>query len=172
MESPMDGNAAPDWHRPEQARDTASLIKAESLMLLSMRWWVRCHTQQECPMERLIQGMRRGGAPDAAHSVNGLMWIVARTGQRPVDIRCPRCPTLSDDEATLLHAAWLAQEARSDLAERVLRSHLLTDTGAVFAIGPLEGLGNLFLRAGLGFGGRRSDRAEIIPPDGSSRAIH
>lgn len=174
----MDGIVAPDWYRSEQTRDTADLAKPESLMLVSMRWWVRCYGQQECPLERLIQGMGRGGAPDAAYSINGLMWIVARTGQRPVDIRCPRCPSLSDDEAILLHAAWLTQEARTDLAERYLRAHLLTEAGAVFAIAPLEGLGTLFLRAGLSFGRRRSRivRGSVRPawemPDGCSHAIH
>ena len=174
----MVGIVAADWYRSAQTRNTADLAKPESLMLLSMRWWVRCYSQQECALERLIQGMSRGGAPDAAYSVNGLMWVVARTGQRPVDIRCPRCPSLSDDEAILLHAAWLTQEARSDLAERYLRAHLLTEAGAVFAIGPLEGLGNLFLAAGLSFGRRRitTEPTDAQPrwemPDDCSRTVH
>ena len=71
----MDGIVAADWYRSAQTREVADLAKPESLMLLSMRWWVRCYSQQECALERLIQGMSRGGAPDAAYSVNGLMWV-------------------------------------------------------------------------------------------------
>lgn len=174
----MRGVEAGDWYRSEQTRDVADLAKPEALFLLSMRWWVRCYARRESAVERLVMGMSRAGARDAGFSVDGLMAVVARTGQRPIDIRCPRCPELSDDEAVLLHAAWLAQEARSDLAERHLRTHLLTDAGAVFAIGPLEGLGALFLAAGLVFGrGRRDDgAAEAIAAWGTSepcsRTVH
>lgn len=178
MESAMDGVGAGGWYRSEQPRDVADLATPEALLLLALRWWVRCYSRRESPLERLVAGMSRAGVRDAGFSVDGLMGVVARTGQRPVDIRCPRCPALSEDESVLLHAAWLAQEARSDLAERHLRTHLLTDAGAVFAIGPLEGLGSLFLGAGLVFGGRRrgDDQPDIASawgmPEACSRTIH
>jgi len=138
-------------------------------MLLSMRWWVTCHQKGDDPRARLSQGLGRAGAPDAEYSIDGLMTVVSRTAQRRVDIRCPHCPSLSDDEATLLHAARLAQEGRPDLAERYLRLHLLTDAGAAFAIGPLEGLGLLFAQAGLRLGRRRLGDASQQPHSETSR---
>lgn len=170
----MGNVAAMDWYRSEQTRIVAELPKAETLMLLGMRWWVRCYGTGENPIPRLTEALARAGVRDAGYSIDGLMGIVARTGQRPVDIRCPRCPELSDDEAVLLHAALLAQIERADLAERHLRLHLLTQGGAEFSIGPLEGMGFLFLEAGLIFGRRRgqSGQAAWVMPEDCSRAIH
>jgi len=169
----MTNVAAPDWYRSDQTRDVADLPKPEVLMLLAMRWWVRCHQTGEDPVPRLVQAMRRAGVRDAAHSVDGLMGMVASTARRPVDIRCSRCPALSDDETVLLHAAMLTQWERADLAEHHLREHLLSGAGAAFAIGPLEGLGFLFLEAGLEFGRRRSaPGAAWVMPGDCSRTVH
>jgi hypothetical protein len=171
-----------DWYRSQQTRVVADLAKPELLMLLATRWWVRCFGTGEDPIPRLTQALGRGGAHDAGFSIDGLMAIVARTGQRPIDVRCPRCPQMSDDEAVLLHAAHLAQQGRVDLAERHLRLHLLTPPGAAFAVGPLQGIAALFAAAGLTFGRRRADdprgvrpyteQAAWIMPEGCSNAIH
>ncbi|MGE0418400.1 MAG: hypothetical protein AB7O80_16485 [Acetobacteraceae bacterium] len=170
------GNITPiDWRRSDQTDVVTELPKAELVMLLAMRWWVRCLMTGEDPMPRLTAALTRAGARDAAYSIDGLMGIVARTGQRPVDIRCPRCPALSEDEAVLLHAARLAQIERADLAERHLRLNLLTSHGAKFAIGPLEGAGMLFLEARMIFGGRRRSAATQpawVMPEDCSRAVH
>ena len=108
------------------------------------------------------------------------MFVVARSAHRQVAIHCPRCPTLSDDEKHLLNAASLAQAGRSDLAERALRTALLTAQGAEFALGPLEGLAELFAEARLLLRRRRTPAADEalsgviepwIPPV-SSEAIH
>ena len=92
------------------------------------------------------------------------MAVVARTARHPVAIHCPRCPHLSDDEKHLLHAASLAQSGESQLAERALRTALISASGAEFALGPLEGLGTLFAEARLLFSRRRP------PAGGSSQA--
>ncbi len=170
----MDSVVAMEWYGSEQTRRVAELPKPETLMLLAMRWWVRCYATGEDPIPRLTEALGRAGARDAGHSIDGLMGIVARTGLRPVDIRCPRCPELSDDEAVLLHAGLLAQVERADLAEGLLRLHLLSQGGAEFAIGPLEGMGFLFLEAGLMFGRRRRQggQAAWVMPADCSRAVH
>jgi hypothetical protein len=56
---------------------------------------------------------------------------------------------LSLDEQYLLVAASLAQTGAAKLAERTLHTALLSALGATFALGPLEGLGELFSRARL-----------------------
>ena len=57
---------------------------------------------------------------------------------------------------TLLYAAGAAQGGDSALAERVLRTTLLSASGAEFALGPLEGLGALFTQVRLCFTRRRA----------------
>jgi hypothetical protein len=117
---------------------------------------------------------------DAAFAVDQLMFVVARSAHRQVAIHCPRCPALSDDEKHLLNAASLAQAGRSDLAERTLRTALLTAQGAEFALGPLEGLAELFAEAKLLLRRRRTPAVDhhlsgvIEPwiPPASSEAIH
>jgi hypothetical protein len=99
------------------------------------------HRQGEDPLPNLCEIMRAADAHDAAFSVDQLMAVVARTARRPVAIHCPRCPYLSIDEKHLLHAANLPQSGKSELAERAL----LSAHGAEFALGPLEGLGELFI---------------------------
>jgi hypothetical protein len=56
---------------------------------------------------------------------------------------------VSEDEKRLLHAASLAQASNTSRAERVLRHALLSAQGAEFALGPLEGIGELFAAARL-----------------------
>ena len=140
---------------------TSLLDAAERVLLDAVRWWVEAFRPGDDPMPRLRQDLAVAGARDAAFSVDGLMAVVARTVRQPIAVHCPRCPHLSEDEAHLLHAASLAQAGESDLAERALRSALLSAPGAEFALGPLEGLGDLFAKARLLFTRRRSPASEV-----------
>jgi hypothetical protein len=64
------------------------------------------------------------------------MSVVARSARQPIAIHCPRCPHVSDDEKTLLHAASLAQAGDAQRVEKALRTALLSAQGAEFALGP------------------------------------
>jgi hypothetical protein len=94
-------------------------------------------------------GLESAGAPDAAFSIDRLMTVVGRTIARQIEVHCPRCPELSVDEKNLLLAASLAQAGDRRLAEKVLRTALLSGQAADFAIGSLESLGELFAEAKL-----------------------
>jgi hypothetical protein len=143
---------------------TSLLDAAECALLIAIRWWAAAFRQGGDPMPRMRQDLEIAGARDAAFSVDGLMTVVARTVRQPIAVHCPRCPHLSDDEAHLLHAASLAQAGERDLAERALRTALLSAPGAEFALGPLEGLGELFAEARLLFTRRRSPTEQVSPP--------
>jgi hypothetical protein len=134
---------------------TADLDAAESVLLTAIRSWVKSDRNNEDPIPGLRQKLEPAGAPDAALSVVGLMTVLARLVMRPVDVQCPRCPTLSIDEKHLLLAASFAQAGETRAAEKVLRTPLLSAQGAEFAIGPLEGVGELFARARLFLSRRR-----------------
>ena len=141
--------------QPPYPDTAADLDRAECILLIAIRSWVECYREGEDPIPTLCQGLETAGAHDAAFSIDGLMTVVARSVSRTADIHCPRCPHLSGDEKHLLHAASLAQVDESKLAEKVLRTTLLSAQGAEFAIGPLKGLGELFRQAGLFLSRRR-----------------
>jgi hypothetical protein len=134
----------------------ADLATAECVLLLAIRWWVQAYRSNEDPVPRLCSGLHMAGARDAAYSIDGLMAVVACAVSRALEIHYPRCPTLSRDEASLLHAASLTQAGQRDLAEKVLRDTLLSAPGAEFALGSLAGLGDLFAQARLFLSRRRS----------------
>jgi hypothetical protein len=157
---------------------TEALDAAERILLLGVRWWVADYRQSVDPLPRLCEAMRSAGPREAAFSVDRLMAVIARTALRPVAIHCPRCRHLSRDETSVLYAASLVQAGESRTAERALRTALLSAPGAEFALGPLEGLGELFTRARLLFRRRQvpveyhsPDDAMWIPAD-ENQSIH
>ena len=136
----------------------ADLDRAECVLLLAVRWWVADFREREDPLPRLLEAMGTAGAHDAAFSVDRLMTALIRFGRKPVTIHCPRCPDLSGDEKHILSAASLVQTGDSQIAEPALRTALLSAPGAEFALGPLQGLGELFT------GARLFLRRRILPP--------
>ena len=130
---------------------TDALDPAECVLLVAIRWWVADIKEGNDPHPRLRRGMEIAGAPDAAYSVDHFMRVLARTARRQIDVFCPHCPRLSRDEQCLLHAASLLQTNEAPRAEAALRADMLTGEGAEFAVGPLEGLGELFAEADLRF---------------------
>lgn len=152
---------------------TTRLEPAESVLLLAIRWWVADHRQGEDPLPRLCEALRIAGPHDAAFAVDRLMSVVGRTARRPVAIHCPRCPQISGDEQHLLHGASLTQAGRGGLAERVLRTALLSAAGAGLALAPLEGVAELFAEARLLFRRRRAP-ASVQPwtPDAAVVQLH
>jgi hypothetical protein len=159
---------------------SADLDRAECVLLIAIRWWVVDHRLGIDPLPRLCQALDIAGAHDAAFSVDRLMAVVACTLRQPIVIHCPRCPRVSDEEKSLLHAASLAQGGDGPLAEKALRVALLSAQGAEFALGPLEGLGELFATARLLFRRRSPPAAGDITgqpiepwfPSGSSETVH
>ena len=133
----------------------ADLDTAECVLLMAVRWWVVSRRGGQDPIPCLLQGLQPAGAGGAAYSIDRLMTVVDRVITRPIEIQLPRCPNISLDEKRLLWAASYMQAGERKSAEKVLRTTLLSVQGAEFAIGALEGLGELFAQAQL-FLSRRS----------------
>jgi hypothetical protein len=142
---------------------STALDRAERVLLSAIRWWVADFRQRDDPLPRLCDVMGAAGAHDAAFSVDQLMAAFVRSALRPMAVHGPCCPGLSEDEKHLLHAASLVQAGESKMAERALRTALLSAQGAEFALGPLHGLGDLFAEARLFFRRRRSPSAGKTP---------
>jgi hypothetical protein len=91
---------------------------------------------------------RRFGVGAAAASLDARLCATAQTATQALEVRCPRCPNLCDDEVYLLHAAAAAQHG--DLAFACTRlQRWLPAAVAAWALGPVCGLGRLFAGAGL-----------------------
>jgi hypothetical protein len=148
-------------------RSTA-LDRAETALLLAVRWWVAERRKGDDPLPRLCEALQGEGAHDAAFSVDRLMEVIARTAIRPVEIHCPGCAGLSLDECQLLHAASLVQGGNGEMAERGLRACFLSSAGAEGAIGALEGIGELFVAARLLLRARRLPRLAMEARPGSA----
>ena len=140
------------------------LDTAERTLLIAIRWWVESYREGDDPIPRLCQDLQSAGVPDAAFSIDGLMSVVAKTATHSVEVHCPRCSNLSSDEKHLLRAASLAQADEGHLAEKALRTALLSAQGAEFAMGPLEGLGQMFLQARLFLSRRRPPTEDRLYP--------
>jgi hypothetical protein len=143
---------------PDRAEDLGT---ADCVLLLAMRWWVEDYRASADPIPRLQSALLNAGAHGAAFSIDSLMTTLARVARRPVDVHCPRCPNVSDDEKYLLHVASLVQACNAPLAEKALRTALLSAEGAAFAVGALEGLGELFAKARLFFTRRAPPVTEL-----------
>lgn len=133
----------------EYPDQTAALGAAECVLPIAVRWWADACWSGEDAMPHLRGGLEAAGARAAAVPIDGFMTAVARTLRRPPAIHCRRCPGLSVDETHLLHDGSLAQSAADNLAAKVLRTTLLSASGAEFACVPLEEFGNLLSAARL-----------------------
>jgi hypothetical protein len=135
-----------------------ALDTAECAFLLAVRWWVADYRQNEDPLRRLCETMHTAGLEEAAFPMDRLMGVAARSARRSIEIRCPRCAYLSDDEKLLLQAASLVQAGEGEQVERMLHRTLFSAQGAMLALGPLEEVGELFSASKLLFRLRRMER--------------
>jgi hypothetical protein len=120
----------------------------ERLLIWGCRTWAACSRSRICPVSELQEVFARFGVVEAVASLDALLCATARTAIRTIEVRCPRCPNLSDDELCLLQAAAAAQHRDFESA----RTHLqrwLPGPVANWALGPACGLGALFEDAGL-----------------------
>jgi hypothetical protein len=129
----------------------SGLDDPEAVLLVGLRWWAEGTRLQHDPLPRLRQGMGVAGLPDSAQSIDAFMTIAGRTTYRALEIHGPACDCLSQDEKHLLHAASLVQAGHHAVAERALRTALLTAQGADMALGPLQGIAQLFSSVRLFF---------------------
>ena len=148
-------------------RRRSGLDDPAAVLLIGLRWWAEDTSRQHDPLPRLRQGMGIAGLSDSALAIDAFMTIAGCTTYRVLELHGPGCDCLSQDEKHLLHAASLVQAGHDALAERALRTALLTAQGADMALGPLQGIGQLFSAARLFFRCRTApfDCAGALPAE-------
>jgi hypothetical protein len=92
----------------------------------------------------------RAAAIDACAipAFNALFEIISVAALRPLDVRCPHCRFLGDDERRFLRLETLLQQLRTHAAERIL-AEWLPMMAARMAMLPAQGLANAMTRTGL-----------------------
>jgi hypothetical protein len=139
----------------------SGLDDQEAVLLIGLRWWAEDTSRQRDPLPRLRRGMGIAGLLESALPIDAFMIIAGRSTYRAIEVHEPGCDCLSQDEKYLLHAASLVQAGHNALAERALRTALLTAQGADMALGPLTVIGQLFSSDRLFF------RCRAVPFDGA-----
>jgi hypothetical protein len=92
-----------------------------------------------------------------------LIGITAAVVRRPLDVRCPHCPTLSPDEGRFLQLVGTLQRGVSDDAVATL-AVWLPQAAARMAILPAHALARASVRGGLALPGRRRFEAASEAP--------
>jgi hypothetical protein len=127
----------------------ASLRTAELLVVTTLRLWVAPHRapQVRHPDWRGGLDAARIAAP-AATSFDALLRILAACASRRLDVRCPRCRELGEDEARLLRLLRSLQSDRREPAAAIL-DLWLPPAAARMALGPAAGFAHALAEAGL-----------------------
>ncbi|MCK8785171.1 hypothetical protein M0638_12330 [Roseomonas sp. NAR14] len=140
---------------PDYPSATACLDPAERLLLHAIRLWVAARQREAEPVSLVREAFEAAGLRQgAAAALDGWLQIVRRTALRPLNVGCPRCTMVTEDETWMLAAAAASQRGAAPAALRALR-RCMSRPGADFAIGPVDGLAELFAEAGLPFRWRR-----------------
>jgi len=82
---------------------------AEKMLFWSVRTWVQRLKREEAAEPLLAEAYGRLGMADAALTFDAAMSLLTASARRPIDVRCPSCPELSDDERLLARALAAAQ---------------------------------------------------------------
>ncbi|HET6607423.1 MAG TPA: hypothetical protein VFG62_12165 [Rhodopila sp.] len=150
---------------PDYPETTDALDLSERVFLLAVRWWVAAQQRGRDPLSHMRVTLDSIGAEAAALPLNRFMTVASHSTSRRVVTYCPCSPHVGTDEKHLLYPASLVQKGEIELAARVLQTTILTEEGAVLALGPLEEIGERLARARLLFRLRQAPSAEsTFPP--------
>ncbi len=170
------GTSSPMQRRTLSGTEEVSdLTRAETVVVGGFRAWVGAMQKSKAPLGALEIHFAKFGVREGAESLDCILYNLSVAATRQIDVRCGKCPSLSPDEARLLHGvAWL-QQNRPEPGHDVLAGWL--PPAAVRMTFPaLRGLANGLSRAGLtlpvrswrfpaGRDGEIVESATVRPPD-------
>lgn len=106
------------------AGDFSFLSAGEQTIVTGIRLWVHVLKRKGDPLAALRTHFAFHCIPDAAMSLNAILDHSRMSATRSIDVRCPKCPGLSPDEARMLHAVALLQRDDRAAASAELSSWL------------------------------------------------
>lgn len=127
---------------------TEDLTLGEAILLQGTRRWVACLHQEQEPLPVLEAHFTHYGIAGPAASLNAVLRNIAFAASRMVDVRGSACPSLSPDEADLLHAVAGFQRNDSKPAYEAL-SNWLPPAAIRLSVDALSNLAQTLRAAGL-----------------------
>lgn len=126
----MTGHSPPS--RPAHEHDAGMRVEeldfAGQFLLWGMRAWLMAYRQgrDRTNAYRGIagEGFLRAGVPQGMDLIDDIFSALAAAASREIDVRCPRCPYVSPDEALLLGAVAASQRKQHGIAWSALSSVL------------------------------------------------
>ncbi|WP_395676941.1 hypothetical protein [Inquilinus sp.] len=113
------------------------LTRAETLVLWAIRAWVAGHRHGIPVQANLRTAFRNEGAPAAAEAVDDLMGFIANGAGRTIQVNCPRCRQVTEDERLMLDIVALHQQGETlwvpFLARAILTPAATRLCGPIFA---------------------------------------
>lgn len=81
---------------------------SEKLMLWAIRLWVLETREADKDQEALRHGFKLAGVPDAFFALDDFLCVISASATAQIDVGCPSCTKVSDDEHLLLGviSAW------------------------------------------------------------------
>ena len=133
------------------------LCAVELFVVCTSRFWVADYRDDDCEYVSWRRGFAHAGiSEEGAEGFDALLWVIAASARRTLDVRDVRCPRVGDDEAWLLQLVGSLQRDR--LAEAVaILSDWLLPTGVRLALGPAQRLASALAGRALRIPDRRID---------------
>ncbi|USG62572.1 hypothetical protein NBZ79_06235 [Sneathiella marina] len=100
------------------------LYYPEQLTLWSIRIWSDGYRQNYSPYATLREAYQRAKCSNGLMALDNFLSLVISGNSRPVDIRCPCCGGISEDEWRMLQSIALVQAGREEKVSRLI-SHFL-----------------------------------------------
>lgn len=142
------------------------LTRAETLVLWAIRAWVAGHRHGIPVLANLRTAFRNEGAPAAAEAVDDLMGFIANGAGRTIQVNCPRCRQVTEDERLLLDVVALHQQGETIwvpfLARAILTPAATRLCGPIFAA-----VADALQDGGIGL----PPVAGQVPPEAAAHAV-
>lgn len=138
----------------------SALSPIETVLVWGVRQWVSAHKAKESGHRAIQAQFDSHGVRDAAASLDAILRMTAACATRSIDVRCPRCQGLSDDEMRIVAAIGLMQWNEPTVAFELF-STWLPPTGVRMALHMAQGAAIVLTRAGHSLPLRRWDFPEL-----------
>lgn len=133
----MDDSFTP--HAQGNVIATRTLAAPQQFLLWGLRIWVQGLKRRTDVGPTLREGFDLAGCPEGVAALDRWLGAAALTARRSLDVRCPRCPAISQDEALLINCVAAAQDGRMACVVRTL-CHFLDGDGPATALAAVQDL--------------------------------
>lgn len=117
--------SAPDVDTPlPSSLEVRALSEVETTLLVAIRVWVHAAINQEPTTPPLLNYLMPRRMGSMVQPICAVLRNTAAHATRLLDVHCPRCNSLSIDEARLLHAIGCAQREQRFTVEKVVATWL------------------------------------------------